>query len=180
MKIKNINVIFTSLFVVILFAVFFIPNQTGADFTVPPFGYVTIVNENIGGENNFEFALQRKNSSGIFEFTGKTISTDSNNDNYIEYSKFYLAVSDPGEEYRIIEFPPADNWISVSVNCVSDNHGTVFVPYPNGIEIHPAYDQNSFIDCVFTNTNGVADTKTPVLFVPGLLGTEIKKGNDLV
>ncbi|UMX47519.1 MAG: alpha/beta fold hydrolase [Candidatus Nealsonbacteria bacterium DGGOD1a] len=178
MKPKNINAILANLF--ILFAVFFIPIQTGADFTVLPFGYVTIVNENIGGENDFEFALQRKNSSGIFEFTGKSISTDPDSDNYIEYSKFYLAVSNPGEEYRIIEFPPADNWISVSVSCVSDNPGTEFLAYPNGIEIHPAYNQDSFITCTFSNTNSVANTKTPVLFVPGLLGTEIKKGDDLI
>ncbi|MFA6376579.1 MAG: hypothetical protein WCX69_04245 [Candidatus Paceibacterota bacterium] len=77
---KSINAVFANLFVVSLFAVFFIPNQISADFTVPPFGYVTIVNENIAGENNFEFDLQKKNSSGTFEFTGKTISTDPDSD----------------------------------------------------------------------------------------------------
>jgi hypothetical protein len=56
----NHSISFLQVYLLVCLRYFFIPNQAGADFTVPPFGYVTIVNENVGGENNFEFALQSK------------------------------------------------------------------------------------------------------------------------
>jgi len=180
MKVKKFIKIFINLFVAGLCVLFSVSESVDAGSTLPPFGYVTIVNENIGGENNFEFVLQRKNSSGIFEFTGESLSTNPDDYNYIGRGFFALDVSTPGEQYRIFEYPPAENWISVSINCVSDNSGTAFIPYSNGVEIHPVYNQDSHITCTFANINGVANGKTPVLFVPGLLGTEIFNKQDKI
>jgi hypothetical protein len=55
----------------------------------------------------------------------------------------------------------------------------VFAPIQNGISMRiPIQSGKISAKCVFTNTK--ENGKTPVLFVPGLLGTEIKKDNEIL
>lgn len=61
-----------------------------------------------------------------------------------------------------------------NITCISDNPDVIFTRQFDYINFNPKPGAN--IDCVFDNIG----VKTPVLIVPGLLGTEMKKGDELL
>src|SRR3989344_4487663 len=61
-----------------------------------------------------------------------------------------------------------------SINCVSDNQSDIISYTADGVIFSPISQEN--IICTFNNVKG----KTPILIVPGLMGTEMKKGNELL
>jgi len=81
----------------------------------------------------------------------------------------------PGGKYYVSE-KKVSGWKIDSIFCTSENPETLFLYTQNGVSFSPIALEN--IICVFNNVK--APAKTPVLIVPGLVGTEMKKGNELL
>lgn len=63
------------------------------------------------------------------------------------------------------------------INCTTTDPNNQFFHYPNGIEIIAGtVTSGQSITCTFNNVKAI----TPVLIVPGLMGTEIKDGEELL
>lgn len=63
-----------------------------------------------------------------------------------------------------------------SINCTSDNGAQTFTYNTSEVYFQPL--AWSTITCTFNNKK--VDSKTPVLIVPGIMGTELKSGNTLL
>jgi len=81
----------------------------------------------------------------------------------------------PGGKYYVSE-KKVSGWKIDSIFCTSENPETLFLYTQNGVSFSPIALEN--IICVFNNVK--ASAKTPVLIVPGLVGTEMKKGDELL
>jgi len=76
-------------------------------------------------------------------------------------------------QYRIIEEVISGLKLN-SISCVSDDSSVSFLYQQNSVEFTPQPKAN--ITCTFNNKK----IKTPVLIVPGLVGTEIKDDDELL
>jgi hypothetical protein len=63
-----------------------------------------------------------------------------------------------------------------SIFCSSNNPNNEFTYLPDGVRFYP--ETWSSIVCIFNNTKAIS--KNPVLIVPGLIGTEMKKGEEFL
>ena len=84
-----------------------------------------------------------------------------------------LQIFVPSESYNLSQ----DNAQGLKVNsifCISDNPNDAFFYQMNSVLFTPKLYEN--ITCTFNNVK----SKTPVLIVPGVTGTELKKGNELL
>ncbi|HEX5429566.1 MAG TPA: hypothetical protein VFX17_00615 [Patescibacteria group bacterium] len=87
-----------------------------------------------------------------------------------------LFASLDNEDYLItMDLPPGA--VLDSVDCTDSNSLSTFIPIPGGVHALPQGTGNLL--CTFT-TSKAATSKTPVLIVPGVLGTNIKKGDDVL
>lgn len=68
--------------------------------------------------------------------------------------------------------------ISLNVECISDNPNEVFAYQPNAVIFYYPIEGENII-CNFGDAE-VSNDKNPVLIVPGLLGTEMKNGEEFL
>ena len=76
------------------------------------------------------------------------------------------------QDYPIIEGFKFDN-----IFCTSNNPNDLFLVQENSVMLFPIKDE--VIDCYFSK-NAQTQAKTPVLIVPGIMGTEIYDGKNLL
>ncbi len=136
---------------------------------IPPYFNVTVVNNSVGGDAVFNFTVVApypyNSYGGPF-----SIQTQNGMGSYDIY-----AVSGNGTPFSITE-DVSGGWKKPEVSCSSDNPQVTTSAIANGVQI-TAYPYSS-ITCTFINSKEVA--KTPVLIVPGILGTEMKDSNTLL
>lgn len=147
---------------------FFVPLATEASIQIPYFN-VTVIENSVGGDAVFNFQLNAYNPV-LYDSQSFQIETKNG-------SGSYTASTAVGVGSRIVLTESREKgWSNSGIVCASDNPQVVVSPAGNSVTIYPA--PYSSVTCTFTNTKQIA--KTPVLFVPGILGTEMKKGDDLL
>ncbi len=168
--------------IIILFAlvVFFAPTVSDAGIIIPDANLNIVVNTQ-GREAPFNFSLK----AGYYEY-------DEELDDYIlvwhDYQNFNLqtqnltasvatAVSAWGGQYLLSQENTEGFEIDI-IHCASESQSDNFSYLPDGVimEVNSTVAEN--IICVFNNTQ--INEKIPVLIVPGLLGTEMKNGDELL
>lgn len=152
-------------------AVYFLTNLNLANgyFYIQGFN-LKITKNAIGGEGVFNFAAYGKTDIGFsLQPNFETQITTLNSNGISEIPFLSLNV------YRLYESEQS-GWNLTSVVCSSINPSVVFTYIPNGVEMSNISDLDSII-CNFTNTKQSAQ-KIPVLIVPGIMGTEIFKGDN--
>jgi pimeloyl-ACP methyl ester carboxylesterase len=133
---------------------------------------LNITKNTTSSDGIFEFSAYSGNNSG-FDLTPISkgqISTINGRGAYSVDLSLY-------NSYKILE-TEQPSWNLKGVNCTSTNSATSFTRVQNGIQIININDGDS-VNCVFNNEpNSVK--KTPILIVPGITGTEIIKGSELL
>lgn len=135
---------------------------------IVPFFNINIVKKSIGGDNVFNFHYNASDNMIVYESQDFEIQTENGAGSY-EIN----AIAWADTSFTLTE-GVLPGWQNTSISCVSDNPEVTTSPFPGGVSIHPA--PFSSITCVFTNTK--QNEKTPVLIVPGILGTEINKNSE--
>lgn len=154
----------------VLLVVFLLALPVGAQafFLVPSATVVVVVNT-VGDNGSFDFRLR-----------------DSQPEPAISLS-FSIATRDnTGSQSSSVDFPDSsgfnltqtlpEGWQSTSVNCESNEADNSFRPIDQGA--HITISAFTTTTCTFTNTK--IPSKTPVLIVPGIMGTEIFKDSELL
>ena len=137
---------------------------------------LTITVNTQGEEGSFEFNLHEY---PLGPFSPNTTFLNVQTENY---TGFVQGFADSLKGYILTqEITPGFKLNSVSCTQENSNAPEVsFLYQPNGVIFSsndlPLWRQR--ISCVFNEVRTV--TKTPVLFVPGIMGTEIKNGNELL
>ncbi len=137
-----------------------------AAFSFPYFN-ITVNENTIGGDGNFSFHIQAFNPSLYFskDFSIQTTSGIGSN--------FTGGRASNGDIYYITQDSLA-GWNNASITCASSN-SSISISYVENVAIISAYPYSS-ITCNFTNTK--QNSKTPVLIIPGVLGTDLNKGSE--
>jgi pimeloyl-ACP methyl ester carboxylesterase len=117
------------------------------------------------GEFNFKIAGYQSGSRHFYEFLSVQ-TTDGFGTNYIS------SFTGQGDTFYITE-DSVPGWNIENINCNSNNPSITFTPVQNGMKIK-TYPY-SYVSCNFTNVKKAS--KTPVLILPGVLGTNILKDN---
>ncbi|MFA5987959.1 MAG: hypothetical protein WC797_04920, partial [Candidatus Paceibacterota bacterium] len=158
---------------VVIFSTFiliwYVYSPARAYFVIPYFD-ITVVKNTVGGDGVFNFHFRASQSAYTYDVKDFKITTNNG-------SGFVATSSDAfsGATMTLTEGLP-DGWKNTSVVCTSSNPSVSAIPIPGGVNITPK--PYSAITCVFTNTK--QNLKTPVLIVPGILGTDlIKDGRKL-
>jgi triacylglycerol esterase/lipase EstA (alpha/beta hydrolase family) len=147
--VKNNIVIFLAL------AIFFVPAVSRA--VIVPQASLTVIVNTQGSDANFHFHL-----TGTQDFDLQTNSLTASG---------IISMFAPSGSYTLSQ----DNALGLKVSnifCTSDNPSDVFFYQQNSVLFTPKFFEN--ITCTFNNVKAT----TPVLIVPGLLGTEMKNGAD--
>lgn len=135
---------------------------------VAPYFNITINKVATGGDDNFHFNIKASPANGGAVYTNEQIDIQTIN-GFGTY--LYYGATGNGDHYYITE-DKLDGWQNVSVICNSDNPNITTSLVAGGVSM--VAQPYSSIECTFTNTK--QNLKTPVLIVPGILGTDIKKG----
>ncbi len=143
----------------------FVPLRTNA-VLMAPFFNVTVNKTTIGADGSFNFHI--KGYSGVLP-----VFSQDNAINTLNGVGTFTAHSYVGSNYKyyITEDVPA-GWTLVSATCVSDQVGVTFQAIPNGVLATAQPYSN--VTCDFVNAKQT--DKTPILIVPGVLGTDLYKG----
>ncbi len=131
-----------------------------------PYFDITINKNAIGDDGIFSFHITAYNP---VQFENQYINIQTAEG---QGTEFIPGSTASGDVYYITE-DPLPGWQNTAVVCESDNPLVTFTPVENGVRIN-ARSYSSVI-CSFTNTKQIG--KTPVLIVPGVLGTNILKDN---
>ncbi len=124
-----------------------------------PTANLTIIINTQGQDNSFIFNL----SDGE-QFTLQTDNLSASQT---------ISVVAFGSQYSLSQ-ESVDGLKIGSINCVTDNQNDNISYGTDAAFFSPTVDEN--LTCTFSNIKG----RTPVLIVPGLMGTELKSGNDLL
>ena len=130
-----------------------------------------------GKDDSFSFHIIRNNAAYTppFDFS---VQTSSGTGTYADLQDRRLTV---GNNTYNLTGQLYDDWKFESASCQASNSEEIdSYPILNGIAIkipNPPGNSNVAVSCVF---NYASTAKTPVLFVPGLLGTEIEKDGNLL
>ena len=155
------------LFLSILF-VLFAGHSVQPKFVLPFFD-ITIVKQSIGGDAAFNFDYNDSYPE-VYGSQNLQIQTVNGTGSYSTST-----IGGFGTEILLTESPLL-GWQNTGVFCESDSSGVTTYPINGGILIS-TYPYAS-TTCTFTNVK--QSEKTPVLIVPGILGTEVEKGDDLL
>lgn len=164
MKNKIINKSLSLLVLVTLL----IPLFSNALLIVPSANLTIVVNTE-GQENNFNFKIQIE-TNGLWQdmdnFSLQTINLTAEK-NFPEFDTF--------GPYKITQEAQAGFRID-SINCISEDPENLFVYQSDGVILTP----KAWTSIICTFNNKEIPSKTPVLIVPGITGTEMKKGSELL
>lgn len=158
------------LIAVLLFEFIFSP-YAKAYFQVPDPANLNIIVNTTGGDGTFNYNLSFQNNGNQFPYSNLNLNTASGNTNTV-ISLNTFGVSD----YFINQIIPA-GWTGSNISCITDNPGNIIITSTDFVQISNPVP-NSNITCIFNNHKG--EGKTPVLIIPGILGTEMKKGNTIL
>jgi hypothetical protein len=153
-------------FIIILLSLFFL-FPTISNAAMVPFLNVAVTKNTVGGDGVFDFRAYDQFMTESFQ-----IETEDGEGFYS-----HLSMVNPGDEVRIVE-TIQPGWKFGGVSCFSSNPDITTEPIENGILI--IGDYFSSISCVFNNIKIEEESKNPVLIVPGLVGTEMKKVEELL
>ncbi len=126
-----------------------------------PTANLTIVVNTQGGDSNFIFDLS----------DGEQFNLQTDN---LTASQIVSVIAF-GSQYSLSQESVAGLKIN-SINCVSDNQNDNISYGTDYVLFSPTIDEN--ITCTFGNIK--SEGKTPVLIVPGLIGTDLVKGSELL
>lgn len=132
---------------------------------------ITIISNAAQGDSVFHYQVTQRGA-----MTGDFGSFDnSTNNGRADTSLTVMAL--PGVYYDIIQNTP-EGWQLDEVVCVN-NGGVNYSSYPiqNGISL--VLPANASVSCSFNNSK-VSQSKVPLLIVPGIMGTEIYKGEEIL
>lgn len=151
----------------LLATILFLPTQADALIIIPT-ANITIITNTIAEDGVFNFNLR-----GIYPNTGFLKSFSIQTQSLV--GQYSLSVSAWGSTGYALEEIASPGWTLTGISC-NDNNNSVFYYYPadNSASIYPARNAN----IVCTVTNAKISQKTPVLFIPGTMGTEMKKGEE--
>jgi hypothetical protein len=154
--VKKINYFFLTLLL--------LPYLCDAAIVVPTANLTIVVNTGAHNEGLFHFVVSKK--AGIFyvpydEFDLQTV--DHTAAKFLELDLF------GSNQFLITQ--ENDNGTLQNVTC--DDPNAVVNPHVFGFFIAPQPDTTS--TCTFDNNTDASSSKTPVLIIPGVLGTEISK-----
>lgn len=127
---------------------------------------INVISE--GGDEQFTFHTQQKYVSSIDTQTFY-IQTQNGQGSYFLPD----AVGNNIDYYDLYE-DLTDDWVLKEIQCESKNPQITFQNHANGIFI--AAKPYSEVSCSFINIK--KSNKTPVLIIPGVLGTDILKNNE--
>lgn len=150
--------------IIILFVlvIVFAPSFAGAMFV--PYFNINIVKNTVGGDGVFNFQwYHNQYDNGIFQIE----TADGSGAGSV---MALINFANAGDTITVSEDPQA-GWQYTGASCFSDNPQVTSQITPNGFSV-TAYPYSS-ITCTLTNIK--QNQRTPVLIVPGLLGTEILK-----
>lgn len=86
-----------------------------------------------------------------------------------------ISVNVWGNAGYVLQETPSPGWALTDISCNDDQNSTFYYfPEDNGVSIYPTNNAN----IVCTVTNAKIQQKTPVLIIPGIMGTEIHKGQE--
>jgi len=136
--------------------------------------YLNIVKNTIGGDGTFNFHLTTFQPLSGFSDNIQVATQDGSG----EYYSYDIEDNMPigrGDSYFLSE-TTQPGWLQQSISCDNDEYGPVGTQTSEGI-ILPYY---SYTTTTCTITNQKQAGNTPILIVPGVLGTDIYKGTDLL
>ena len=136
-----------------------------------PFFDITVVPYTDGEDGNFNFHI--KSYNGAIQRFSQDFSVQTVGG---EGSHFTPTTPGVGDVYYITEDVP-EGWQLSDIYCSSANPDFDYTLIANGVRIVAI--PYSTINCSFYNIPA-NQQKTPVLIVPGVLGTDIKKGSDIL
>lgn len=166
----------TKIIALLVAAAFFVPIVSSAIF-VPVVNFNIIVNAQ-GGDGSFPFNIKTLtyecNEAGSCYYTWQgyqsfTLETINSTASY----PVSLIIS----EGYLIEQTQISGWKVESINCASDDLNNHFLYQPSSVKIYSPQAWSN-ITCIFNIAK--IQNKNPVLIVPGLLGTEMEKGDELL
>ena len=150
---------------------FVVPLVSRSAMTSPYFN-VSIIENAVGNDGIFNFGIYGYSPvTGTYLNQNVNIQTSGGVGSYTNNGR-----TGNGDNYTIMENIP-DGWQLSSVSCTSNNSSVQF-SYVNNMVYIVAYPYSN-VTCNFTNTQ-LSQSKTPVLIVPGVLGTDIYNGTDLL
>jgi hypothetical protein len=129
---------------------------------VPPVAFLNIIVNTQGQDAIFHYDLN-EGHSGFIDITTEEF-----------YGSGIEILTPDGGSYSLSQANTAGFKVD-SIFCTSDNLNDVFFYQPSSVIFTPKKGES--ITCIFNNIQSVS--KNPVLIVPGLTGTEMKKGNEL-
>lgn len=134
---------------------------------VAPYFNITIIKQSVGADGTFNFRLGAfppyNNYSQAFQ-----IQTQQG------AGSFFMGITSGSGTIFTITEDSVPGWHSGGISCASDNPSITTSVKDGGVDI-VAYPFSSII-CTFINTQALG--LTPVLIIPGVLGTDMVKGAD--
>lgn len=153
------------LFVFAIILNIILPSFSKAAFLAPYLDINVTVNTS-GGDSNFFFHI---NAGYPLDFSQDfQIQTQSGTGSYL------ISTNTSNGAYYYLSSLLQTGWQFESASCTSDNSQINTFPVENGVGIQ--VNPYSKLNCVFNEKKSAG--KTPVLIIPGTLGTEIWKGED--
>jgi hypothetical protein len=154
---------------IFIFAI--LPEISSAAF-IPPYFDITVNKITTNGQDgtfNFHF-LQFEQYYPVYneDFAIQTVNGTGS------YPIYTIAGS---QSTQYITEEITEGWELMSVSCTSSNPAVTYISVTNGVRINPV--GYSTISCDFFNSPKSAQ-KTPVLILPGVLGTELENNEELL
>ncbi len=156
-------------FLFFIFCALFFHYSSHAAILVPFFD-INLNKNSVGGDGNFNFKIKAYSVGDPTPHIDDQVNLETVNG---LGSVFYSNFASNGDRYIITEDPTV-GWQNTGVVCASSNPSVKTSSIPGGVVITTR--SFSSIDCTFTNKK--QSEKVPVLIVPGILGTDLSKGNE--
>lgn len=147
------------------------PQQSFAAFSLPKFT-LNIIEVAQSGDGVFTFGAYSSNSVGFNLLPEQQTQITTSNGQASAAVSLTLQSA-----FQVIE-SEQQGWSLANVVCNSTDPTTAFVLVNEGIQMS-GFSNGDVVNCTFTNSL-VAAQKTPILIIPGVLGTDIYQGNNLL
>lgn len=144
--------------------------QISYSYIAVPYFNITLHKASVGGDEVFSFRIRANTNGNPIAYLDEQLDIQTEGG---VGSDTYYSISGVNDGYYITE-GVINGWATETVICTSDNSNVVFTPISRGIYIKS--QPYSSVDCVFTNIK--TNSKTPVLIVPGILGTNLSSDGD--
>ncbi len=167
--------------VFVILAFLLVPGASFAMIYIPDTTFTVVANSE-GEDALFNFKIQYYNTECEYdEYDNETCTSGWYDNQSFSLQTESLTAQNTFTNFpfwgtdRIIENVPEGFKVS-SIHCASANPDDVFFYQENGVVF--GFPEHANIVCIFNNEK--ISNKTPVLIVPGLTGTELKDGGNLL